>query len=68
MAGLEKASRGDGRGEVNGDAVDDFPLLNDGGMPDEAREVTPSRGEDEAGDAAPRGICHGAGDGLRRTV
>jgi hypothetical protein len=68
MAGLEKASRGDGRGEVKGDAVDDFPLLNDGGMPDEAREVTPSRGEDEAGDALPRGICHGAGDGLLRTV
>ena len=68
IAGLEKASRGDGRGEVKGDAVDDFPLLKDGGMPEETREVTPSRGEDEAGDEVPREICHGAGDGLLRTV
>lgn len=68
MAGLEKASRGDGRGEVNGDAVDDFVRLKFCGMnPGGASGLTPSRGEEDIG-VEPRGICQGAGDALRKTV
>jgi hypothetical protein len=68
MAGLEKASLGDGRGEVNGDAVEDFVLLKFCGTnPGGASGLTPSRGEEEIG-VAPRGICQGAGDGRRKTV
>src|ERR1700761_6679164 len=68
MVGLEKASRGEGRGEVNGDAVEDFVLLKDGGInPGGASGLTPRRGEEEIG-VAPRGICQGAGEGRRKTV
>jgi len=69
MAGLENAKRGDGRGDVKGDAVDDMARLNDWGMnPGGARGLTPSRGEEEIGVPLPLGICHGAGEGRRRTV
>ena len=70
MAGLEKASLGEGRGDVNGEAVDDLALLKSRGInPGGARGLTPRRGEDDTGvPAPPRGICHGAGDGRRRTV
>ena len=64
---LEKASRGEWRGEVNGDAVEDFVLLKGGGTkPGGARGLTPRRGEETG--VEPRGICHGAGDALRKTV
>lgn len=68
MAGLEKASLGDGRGEVKGDAARDFVRLNDGGTnPGGARGLTPRRGEELTGVALfPRGICHEAGEGLRK--
>lgn len=70
MVGLEKASRGDGRGEVKGEAVEDFALLKDcGTKPGGARGLAPKRGEDDIETAAPPlGICHGAGDGRRKTV
>src|SRR4051794_22438600 len=70
MAGLENASLGEGRGDVNGDAVEDLFLLKDCGInPGGARGLTPSRGEDDNGVAAPpRGICQGAGEGRRKTV
>ncbi len=70
MAGLEKARRGEGRGDVNGDAVDDFARLKDWGTkPGGARGLTPRRGEEEIGGVpAPRDICHGAGDALLNTV
>ena len=70
MAGLEKASLGEGRGEVKGEAVDDLALLKSRGInPGGARGLTPRRGDDDTGvPAPPRGICHGAGDGRRRTV
>jgi hypothetical protein len=68
IAGLEKASLGDGRGEVKGEAVDDFVLVKDCGInPGGASGLTPRRGEDEIG-VAPRDICQGAGDGRRKTV
>lgn len=68
IAGLEKASLGEGRGEVKGEAVDDFALLKEDGInPGGARGLTPSRGEDETGvPELPRGIGHGAGDAARR--
>ena len=68
MAGVEKASRGEGRGDVKGEAVEDFVLLKDcGTKPGGASGLTPRRGEEEIG-VAPRGICHEAGEGLRKTV
>ena len=68
IAGLEKASLGEGRGEVKGEAVEDlFLLKDDGTKPGGASGLTPRRGEDEIG-VAPRGICHGAGEGRRKTV
>ena len=68
MTGLEKASLGEGRGEVKGEAVEDFVLLKDcGTKPGGASGLTPRRGEEEIG-VAPRGICQGAGEGRRKTV
>jgi hypothetical protein len=68
MAGLEKASLGEGRGEVKGDAVEDFVRLKDGGInPGGASGLTPRRGEEEFG-VARRGIGQGAGEGRRKTV
>jgi hypothetical protein len=68
IAGLEKASLGEGRGDVKGEAVEDFVLVKACGMnPGGASGLTPRRGEDEIG-VAPRGICQGAGDGRRKTV
>jgi hypothetical protein len=71
MAGLEKASRGEGLGDVKGEAVDDNVLFiaKDCGInPGGARGLTPRRGEDETEVLPPLDICHGAGDGLRKTV
>jgi len=68
MAGLEKASLGEGRGDVKGEAVDDIARVNDCGTnPGGARGLTPRRGEDDTGvPLLPRGIGHGAGDAARR--
>jgi len=53
---------------VKGDAVEDFALVRDCGInPGGASGLTPRRGEDDIG-VAPRGICHGAGEGRRKTV
>ncbi len=42
IAGLEKASLGEGRGDVKGDAVDDMALLKEDGInPGGARGLTP---------------------------
>lgn len=70
MAGLEKASLGEGRGEVKGEAVEDLALLKSRGInPGGARGLTPSRGDDDTGVfESPRGICHGAGEDLRMIV
>ena len=70
IAGLENASLGEGRGDVKGEAVEDLFLAKDCETnPGGARGLTPSRGEDDNGVAAPpRGICHGAGEGRRKTV
>lgn len=60
MCGLEKARRGDGRGEVKGDAVDDFARLKAGGAMPKPGGGFVVRGEWLA--------CHGAGDGRRMMV
>lgn len=66
MAGLEKPIRGEGRGDVKGEAPVVFARLpNPGGMkPGGAKGETPSLGEEDKG-VFPRGICHEAGDGRR---
>ena len=64
--GTAKASRGEGRGEPNGDAVEDLVRLKVvGTKPGGARGLTPRRGEPESGVPGPR---HDAGDGRRRIV
>lgn len=69
MTGLENANRGEGRGEVNGEAVEDFARLNDcGTYPGGASGLAPSRGDDDTGVVPPRGIGQGAGEARRRTV
>ena len=69
MTGLENASRGEGRGEVKGDAVEDFARLNDWGInPGGARGLAPRRGEEETGVVPPREIGQGAGEARRKTV
>jgi hypothetical protein len=70
MAGLEKLSLGDGRGEVKGELMlDALFRLKDAGMnPGGTRGLTPRRGEEFAEGPFGRGICHEAGDALRRTV
>lgn len=70
IAGLENASLGEGRGDVNGDAVEDLARLKDcGTKPGGARGLTPSRGEDDTGVAALALLMgQGAGEGRRSTV
>lgn len=69
MAGLEKFSRGDGRGEVKGEwALEDFLLKDEGMKPGGTRGLTPRRGDEDAEGPFARGICHEAGDALLRTV
>jgi hypothetical protein len=69
MTGLERASRGDGRGEVKGEAVEDIVLLKDCGTnPGGARGLAARRGEEEMEVAPPRGIGQGAGEGRRKIV
>jgi len=69
MAGLEKASRGEGRGDVKGEAADDFARLPSPGgkKPGGAKGETPSLGEEDTG-VLTRGICHGAGEGRRMVI
>ena len=56
MAGLEKLSRGDGRGDVKGElAIADLVLLKEEGTkPGGASGLTPRRGEECADGAAGR--------------
>jgi hypothetical protein len=69
MTGLENARRGDGRGDVKGEAVEDFALLKACGTnPGGARGLAPRRGEDDIGVVPPRGIGQGAGEARRKTV
>ena len=63
-----KASLGEGRGEVKGDAVEDFALDNAGGMTakpcDEAGLAPVKEGEPKG--VVALGICHGAGEPRRK--
>jgi hypothetical protein len=69
ITGLEKASRGEGRGEVKGEAVEDFARLNDcGTKPGGASGLAPRRGDEDTGVVPPLGIGQGAGEGRRKTV
>lgn len=68
--GLENASRGEGRGEVKGEAVEDLVLIKAGGATPKpgggaGLDVTPG---DEAEGVDERCSCHGAGEGRRTTV
>lgn len=65
MAGVAKASLGEGRGDEKGEAAEDLDLVKDGTKPGGASGLTPRRGEPERGVALPR---HEAGDGRRRMV
>ena len=67
--GLVKARRGEGRGDVKGEAVEDFALARLEGKPkpcDEAGLAPVSEGE--ARGVVALGICHGAGEALRLTA
>lgn len=67
MCGLEKARRGEGRGDVNGEAVEDFARVKAGGtMPKPGGGLT-VRGELFTG-VGTRFACQGAGEGRRITV
>ncbi len=61
--GLVKANRGDGRGDVKGDAVEDFWREKAAGVTKLCVEagLAPAREGDASGVEA-RGICHGAGE------
>lgn len=62
--GVARASRGEARGEENGDAVEDLVLLNVEGMkPGGANGLTASLGDAETGVGDPR---QEAGDGRRK--
>ena len=68
--GLANASRGEGRGEVKGDAMEDLARVKAGGaFPklEAGAELTPVRGGDPRG-VEVRDDCHGAGEHLRMTV
>jgi hypothetical protein len=67
MWGLEKASRGEGRGEVKGDAFDDLALEKPGGAMPKPGGGCMVLGEWFTG-VGTRLACQGAGDGRRMTV
>jgi hypothetical protein len=67
MWGLEKARRGDGRGEVKGDAVEDFARVKPGGAMPKPGGGCIVLGEWLTG-VGTRFACHGAGEGRRITV
>lgn len=67
MCGLEKANRGDGRGEVKGEAFDDFALEKPGGAIPNPGGGCIVLGEEFTGVGA-RPTCQGAGDARRMMV
>lgn len=67
MWGLEKARRGDGRGEVNGEAFEDLAREKPGGSVPKPGGGCTVRGDCETG-VGTRFACQGAGDGRRMMV
>lgn len=67
ICGLEKARRGDGRGDVNGEAVEDFARVKAGGAMPKPGGGLMVRGELLTGVGALL-ACQGAGEGRRITV
>lgn len=66
---LAKARRGEGRGEVKGEAVEDLALVKAGAIPKPGgRAGLAPVIVGEATGVTPRGICQGAGEGRRMTV
>jgi hypothetical protein len=67
ICGLEKASLGEGRGDVKGDAVEEMARVKPGLPIPKPGGGLISRGEWLTGVGA-RLTCHGAGEGRRMTV